>query len=38
LQKTLANPARGAVVSFAEAGGENENFFHVGIGRGEFNG
>ena len=38
LQKSLANSARGAVVSFAESGGENENFFHVRIRRGEFNG
>jgi hypothetical protein len=38
LQKGIANAPGGAVVAFAESGGENKNFFHVGIGRREFNG
>ena len=43
--QTVAQAARGAVVSFAETGGENQDFFHDSLGqsvarrmRGDFNG
>src|SRR5205823_703673 len=38
LRESVANSTRGAVMSFAETGGKNENFFHDGNGAGEFNG
>jgi hypothetical protein len=38
LSESIANSARGAVMSFAKTGSKNENFFHDGNGAGEFNG